>query len=78
MKRISKALLVLALTLSLFVSISALVSADPIHVPGGMRTLSSPIHVPGGMARANSPVFAAGDVTVETLSSPIHVPGGMR
>ena len=76
MQRLS--LLVLTLALSLFASVSAVVAASPIHVPGGMRALSSPIHVPGGMRAQNSPIHVPGGFEVETLSSPIHVPGGMQ
>ena len=52
---------VVGIIVALFLTVAIGVSADPIHVGGGPKALSSPIHVGGGP---------------HLLSSPIHVGGG--
>ena len=65
MKRLAKALLLMAMIVSLFIAtVAVTVSADPIHVGGGPKLASSSlIHVGGGPKLTSS-------------FSPIHVGGG--
>jgi hypothetical protein len=53
--------LVLALTLAL----AASVFADPIHVGGGPKLMSSPIHVGGGPKLMSSPIHVGGGPLIE-------------
>jgi len=65
MKRLGKWVFVVAVVLSLFLTVAVLsASADPIHVGGSSVSRGSPIHVGG-----SSPIHVGGS------SAPIHVGG---
>ncbi|MDD4903652.1 MAG: hypothetical protein PHV11_02825 [Candidatus Bipolaricaulis sp.] len=56
---------IVGIIVALFLTVAVGASADPIHVGGGPKSLSSPIHVGGGPKLLSSPIHVGGGPTIE-------------
>jgi hypothetical protein len=56
---------IVGVIVALFLTVAVGVFADPIHVGGGPKALSSPIHVGGGPTLMSSPIHVGGGPLIE-------------
>ncbi|MDD5265392.1 MAG: hypothetical protein PHU43_11235 [Candidatus Bipolaricaulis sp.] len=56
---------IVGVIVALFLTVTVSVFADPIHVGGGPKTLSSPLHVGGGPKLMSSPIHVGGGPLIE-------------